>query len=419
MGYRLKRPLLTDTKIRSTEAAAKRQKLYDLGGLYLCIEPNGSKLWRMRYKFAGKHKLLSFGPYPKVTLAAARAARDSARAELLIGYDPSRTRKEKRIVAKEPENGFEEMARAWHERNRPSWQSTKHAADVLLSLERHIFPTLGKLPIREITAPMVLNTLLDVEKGRPGKGQRAETAHRLRQRISAIFQYAIARGKADVDQAASIGKELATVEKKPQPAFTTIEQLHEMLATVESKPAHAVTKLAHRLLAITSVRSNELLGARWDEFEDLDGSAPVWKIPPERMKMKKPHVVPLSRQALEVIEAVRVASGTLPILFPNTRWAHRPMSNNAIGFMLNRAGYKGEHVPHGWRAAFSTLMNEAYPADRPTIDMMLAHENKNAIEAAYNRAQHLERRRFLAQTWADMLMVNAVPAVDLLRGPAR
>lgn len=405
--------MLTDLKVRKALKRAKSYKIYDEGGLFIVITKSDTKLWRMRYKLGGTEKLLSFGPYPEVGVSAARAARDAARAELRAGFDPSRTKQAKRDMALSTDRHFETIARAWHERNSPSWQSAKHTADVLLSLEKHVFPVLGGIEIRDITPPMVLNVLLEVEKS------AIETAHRLRQRISAVYKYAIVRGLADVDPAASVGDALSTVKKGKQPALQTIGELRAMLVTVESRPAHALTKLANRLLALTSVRSNELLGAQWDEFADLDGDAAAWSIPGSRTKMKRPHWVPLSRQAVETIAAVRVMSGKGPLLFPNTRWAHKPMSANAIGYMLNRAGYEGAHVPHGWRAAFSTIMNEAFPADRAVIDLMLAHVNKNVIEAAYNRATHYERRRFLTQAWADMLLDGATPAVDLLRGPAR
>ncbi|TLU70890.1 tyrosine-type recombinase/integrase [Lichenicoccus roseus] len=404
---------LTDAEVRKAKPADKRFKLYDGGGLYLMVETNGSKLWRMRYELAGREKSLSFGPYPAITLAAARQAREAARAELRSGGDPSQTKIARRLIATSTDNYFEPIARAWHQQQLPTWGSPKHAADVLGSLEKHVFPRIGKLPIRDITAPMILASLRDVER------TAGETAHRIRQRISAVYAYAIGAGLADADPAAPIGKALKPVTRGKQPAIVKLDDLRAMLRHVEANPAHAVTKLANRLLALTAVRSNEVRGATWTEFHGLDGPAPEWRIPAERMKMSRPHVVPLSRQAVEVIDAVRIATGRAPFLFPNTRNPRRPMSENAIGYLLNRSGFHGQHVPHGWRAAFSTIMNEAHPADRAIIDLMLAHENKNAVEAAYNRAQHLERRRVLAQAWADMLLAGATPAVDLLHGPAR
>ena len=190
-----------------------------------------------------------------------------------------------------------------------------------------------------------------------------------------------------------------------------------MLAKAEAEKAHPVTKLALRLLALTAVRPGELRGAKWEEF--VFGDDPVWLIPPERMKMKRPHAVPLSRQAVETLEAVKVLTGRSPLVFPCTRHAHRPISENSIGYLLNRAGYHQRHVPHGWRATFSTIMNERYRQDRHIVDLMLAHVPKDRTESAYNRALHLDRRRELAQAWADILLDNARPAADLLHGPRR
>ena len=410
MGYRV----LTDAEVRKAKPRETRYKLFDGGGLYVSVEANGSKLWRMRYTLGGKEKLLSFGPYPEVGVSAARAARDAARAELRSGHDPSLTRAVKRAAAASIDNRFEKIARDWYAQNKVAWRSEKHAADVLSSLEGSVFPDLGRLPIREITSPMVLSVLRKVEQR-----SAVETAHRIRQRIGAVFRFAIASGLADGDPAAAVGGALKKVVKGKQPAITELEPLRQMLVAAEAIAAHAVTRLAHRLLALTAARPSEVRGATWAEFSDLEGKAPTWAIPAARMKMKRPHVVPLSRQAAEVVNAVHAITGTGFLVFPSIRWANRPISENTIGYLLNRAGYEGRHVPHGWRAAFSTIMNEAYPADRATIDLMLAHAPKDAVEAAYNRAQHLERRRQIAQTWADMLLEGVQPTASLLQGPSR
>jgi integrase len=406
--------VLTDAQVRKAKAAERRFKLYDGGGLYLSVEVNGSKLWRMRYVLAGKEKLLSFGPYPEVGLSAARDARDAARAEIRIGHDPSLTRQAKRAAAASTDNRFEKIARDWFEQNKLSWRSQKHRADVILSLESNVFPELGGLPVMEITAPMVLNVLRKVERR-----SAVETAHRIRQRVSAVFRFAIASGLAESDPAAAVGSALKKVVKNKQPAVLSLDGVREMLTAAEAIPAHAITRLAHRLLALTSVRPSEVRAATWAEFSGLEGTTAVWTIPAARMKAKRDHTVPLSRQAIDVLRVTQTLTGKGPLPFPNIRWAHKPMSENAMGYLLNRAGYAGRHVPHGWRAAFSTIMNEAYPADRAAIDLMLAHAPKDAVEAAYNRAQHLERRRQIAQTWADMLLEDMPEAASLLSGPAR
>ena len=191
------------------------------------------------------------------------------------------------------------------------------------------------------------------------------------------------------------------------------------LIKVETLPARPVTRLAMRLLALTALRQGELRGAYWTEFEGLDGKAPVWRVPASRMKMKREHVVPLSPQAVETLALLRTLTGTGPMPFPSTSNAHKPMSENALGFLLSRAGYQKLHVPHGWRASFSTIMNERYPADRPIIDLMLAHKPRDAVEGAYNRAEHMARRRELAQIWADLVTKDLTPPDTLLELPRR
>jgi len=180
-----------------------------------------------------------------------------------------------------------------------------------------------------------------------------------------------------------------------------------------------VTKLALRFLALTAVRPGEIRGAAWAEFEQLDGVEPTWRIPAPRMKMKHEHVVPLSRQSVAVLRAVRSLTGRGPLVFPNARHAHRPMSENALGYLLNRAGYHNRHVPHGWRSTFSTIMNERYRQDRQVIDLMLAHASKDKTESAYNRAAYMPRRRELAQEWSDLLLQNSADAASLVEGRRR
>jgi integrase len=218
------------------------------------------------------------------------------------------------------------------------------------------------------------------------------------------------------DPAATVRGAMAPVVKGRQPAVT---DLAEAQAAVEAIPAHPTTKLASRLLALTVVRPGELRGARWIEFEGLEGAEPLWRVPAIRMKMKKDHLVPLSRQAVEVLAAIRPLTGRGALVFPSTRHAHLPMSENAIGYLLNRAGYHSRHVPHGWRATFSSLMNEAHRVDRQVIDLMLAHVPADKTEAAYNRAQHMSRRRELAQLWADMLLDGAMEVREVLHGRRR
>ncbi|TIW28756.1 MAG: DUF4102 domain-containing protein [Mesorhizobium sp.] len=410
--------MLTDVAARKAEKREKAYKLYDAGGLHLVVAASGGKLWRMKYQFGGKEKLLSFGPYPEVTLAAAREARDEARTQLRAGKDPSIAKKIRKLEAVSGDGTFETIAREWYALNKEHWVA-RHASDVIESLEAEIFPILGGSPIKDISAADVLACLRPIEK----RGAK-ETARRIRQRMSAVFVYAVASGRADNDPAAMVKKAMAPMKKGKQPAITDLDKAREMLAKAESETAHPVTKLALRILALTAVRPGTLAATPWAEWP---AGSDLWQIPAERMKLRlqhkddeaRDHFVPLSRQTIEAIDALRTISGRGPLAFPNTRHAHKPMSENAIGYLLNRAGYHSKHVPHGWRATFSSVMNERFRPDKPVIDLMLAHTPKDKVEGAYNRALHLERRKELAQIWADLILEGARPAAELLVGPRR
>lgn len=414
--------MLTDVQIRKAKAGEKPYKLTDGGGLHLFVSSAGGKLWRLRYKFGGKEKLLSIGPYPSTTLVAARQQREDAKTILRAGRDPGLVRRQLRnVVIDESRNTFEAVAREWFGLNQATWTPT-HASDVLRSLERDVFPSVGAMPIKSITPPDVLELLRQIE-ARPA----IETARRVRQRMSAVFVFALAAGRGETDPAAIVQGALAPLRKSRQPAITELGQARQILRDADRQPAHPATKLALRLLALTVLRPGALITARWNEFDELDPENPVWRVPAERMKLRmhqkedsaRDHLVPLSSQAIETIEAVRRLTGRGPLTFPNTRHAHRPMSENAIGYLLNRAGYHHRHVPHGWRATFSTVMNERFPADHRIVDLMLAHSPKDRVESAYNRAAHLVRRRELAEAWADLLMVDQMPVEEVLTLPRR
>lgn len=413
---------LTDVSIRKSKAAEKAYKLTDSGGLYLNVAPTGSKVWRLRYRMDGKEQTLTIGSYPDVSLSDARIARDEAKAVIRSGRDPGTVKKIEKLVGRQRQGEtFEAIAREWHAIQLPIW-SEKHAADVLGSLETDVFPTLGHLPIREINEPLVLAVVRLVEQ----RGAK-ETARRLRQRISSVFVYGISAGKASSDPAAILTKAMAPMSKGKFPAITEINAVRQMLRDVEACPGHPVTKLAIRFLALTAARPGPLSTTPWREIDAIDPKDNIWTIPAARMKLKKKHkddpdrdhFIPLSTQALEVLEVLRELTGRGKYVFPNLRGSHKPMSENAMGYMLHRAGYHGRHVPHGFRTSFSTHMNEKFPADRAIIDFMLAHVPKDQIEAAYNRALYLRRRQELAQLWADILMEGAPSADELLHGPRK
>lgn len=427
--------MLTDTQARKAQPGEKPYKMADSGGLYLYVAPTGLRSWRMKFRFQGQEKLLTFGPYPDISLAQARQKRDDARRQLRDHQDPSGARKraveakEEARLAKAKELSFEQIARTWHELQAPRWAPV-HADDVITSMERDVFPDIGAFSPAAIDAPTVLATLRKVE----ARGS-IETARRLRQRISAVFSYAVSEGIATHDPAAIVTKALKPLPKKGrQPAIVELDGARQVLIDAEASGASPITKYASRLLALTAVRPAVVRGVTWEEFEDIDWSGdahgprlPLWRIPASRMKLvldRKDeeafeHLVTLPWQAVDVLRAVRRLTGRGKLVFPGQRHAHKPLSENAIGYLYNRVGYHGRHVPHGWRAAFSTIMNERHRPDRAVIDLMLAHVPKDKVEAAYNRSQHIVRRRELAQEWADLLLAGMAPADSLLDGPRR
>lgn len=428
--------MLTDAKIKAAKPREKPYRLTDTGQLYLQVSPAGGRHWRMNYTYGRSakdpakpaQKTLAFGSYPAVTLLDARRRRDEAKDLLRQGRDPAvEKRIEIRARVDATGNTFESVARRWHDLKKPGW-NVVHANDVITSLERDIFPLIGDLPITSLKAPKLLEVLQLVEK----RGA-IETAHRLRQRLSAVFVYGIASGACEADPAASLNKALKEVPRsKKQPSIidglrdqdARLAAVRKMLADCEAERCRATTKLAMRFIALTAVRPGELHGARWDEFEGVDwtdtaAAAPeaLWVIPAERMKGDKDrkaeeegeHRVPLARQAVETLRVLRQLTGRLALVFPGERHVHREMSENTLRALLIRAGYYQRHVPHCFRAAFSTIMNERLKEqgrgdDRAVVDLMLAHIPENKVEGAYNRAAYMPRRREIAQEWTGILL---------------
>jgi integrase len=423
---------LTDVACRKAKAAEKDYKLADSGGLYLFVTKTGARSWRMKYRFAGKERRLTFGLYPEVGLAEARDRRDEARKLLRANIDPAVDQKKRRFSAEaSAAHTFEKVARGWLETQAARW-SPIHRKKSARAFERDVFPDLGGLPIAEVDGPMILTMLRKIEK----RGA-IDTAKRIRQHVSGIFAAAISENLVATDPSASLGKALKPLPKKgKQPARTDLPRARQVLIDVEGSTAQPLTKLASRLLAITAVRPGIVRAAVWSEFEGIDWDKPdeaaaaaLWRIPADRMKLDLEqkdeeafdHLVPLPAQAVAVVHAVRRLSGRIPFLFPNGHSTARPMSENALSYAYNRAGHYGRHVPHGWRASFSTIMNEwianhGRDTDRAVIDGMLAHKPKgvSGSEMAYNRALHMTRRRELATIWADMLCEGLVPADALL-----
>lgn len=432
--------MLTDTAVKKAERRDKPYKMADSGGLFLYVAPSGSKSWRMKFRIGGKEKLLTFGPYPQVKLSEAREKRDEARRQIRDNVDPSGGRRRAQEAAEQErieetrQITFEAAARAWHDMQKDRWAPV-HAEDVITSLERDVFPGLGSKALAAIDAPLVLKVLRAVE----ARGS-IETARRLRQRISAVYALYISEGVVAVDPAAAVSKALKPLPKKgKQPAITDVREAQKVLIAAEASGASPVTKLASRLLALTQSRPGMIRGAEWSEFEGIDWSGDrhgpefaLWRVPAARMKLimdlkdeeEFEHLIPLSWQAVDVLRAARRLTGRGKLVFPGQRHSHRPLSENAIGYLYNRVGYHGRHVPHGWRSSFSTTMNglavrHKRVGDDAVIELMLAHVPENKVKAAYDRAGHMERRRELAQEWSDLLMEGMVRAADLLGEPRR
>lgn len=386
---------LSDTAIRNTKPSEKPVKVYDEAGLYLLVNPNGSRWWRFKYRFEGKEKLLSFGVYPDVTLKKAREKRAAARALVADGIDPSGQRKATKAAREgQRTNSFEVVAREWFTKFSPNWASN-HSSKILSRLERDIFPWIGSTPIGDVTAPQILACLRRIED----RGA-LETAHRTLQNCGQIFRYAIATHRAERDPAADLRGALPPVKERHHASITDPQGIGELLRAIGGYRGSFVTKCALRIAPLLFVRPGELRKAEWSEF-DLDGAE--WRIPAERMKMRAPHIVPLATQAVAILRELYALTGENKYVFPGARTNGRPMSENAVLAALRRLGYaKEEMTGHGFRSMASTLLNEQ-GWHRDAIERQLAHSERNTVRAAYNYAEHLPERRKMMQHWADYL----------------
>jgi integrase len=386
---------LTDTEVRKAKTRDKAYRVSDSGGLYLWITPAGGKLWRWAYDFGGKEKLMSFGRYPDVPLALARERHGEARKLLATGVDPMAQRKADK-TAKEASstNSFQSIASLWLEH----WQdgkSPRHVDYVKRRIEADILPCLGARPIAEIEAPELVAMTKAIEQ----RGAR-DIAKRALETTGQVFRYAIAHGHARRNPASEIrSSDILKSARKVNYARVDAKELAPLLKAIEVYKGTPVTRLAIRLLSFTFVRTSELIGAKWAEF-DLEGAR--WDIPAARMKMRTPHIVPLARQAVEVLEMLRSLTGESEWLFPGDRSPKKPMSNNTILKALERMGYKGRMTGHGFRGLASTILHEQ-GFNHDHIELQLAHAPRNAVSAAYNHALYLEPRTKMMQDWADFL----------------
>lgn len=403
---------LTEVKIRNARPSERPVRLWDSGGLYLEISPSGGKLWRFKYRLHGKEKLLAIGKWSATSLAQARRARDHAKELLASGQDPAQAKQEaKRKARQGAANSFELVARDWYQRQSHVWVA-HHASDVLRRLEANLFPTLGSRPIAQITAPELLAAIRKIE----GRGAY-DMAHRVLQVASQVFRYGVATGRCERDPAPDLRGALTPHRAKNQAAVRP-EDVPALLQAIDryDQVGDRHTALALWLLSRTFVRTSELIGAEWSEF-DLEGDLPVWVVPAERMKMRTEHVVPLARQVVNVLGELKTLAGTSRYVLPG-RNPDRSISNNTMLFALYRLGYKRTMTGHGFRSIASTLLNEAgFRSD--VIERQLAHCERNEVRGAYNRAEYLAERKVLMQRYADMLddLSRGAKVIPLQRKP--
>lgn len=404
--------MLTNAAVKAARPSTRAYKRFDERGLFLYVAPTGTKSFRLRFRLGGKEQLLTIGTYPEVTLDQARDRRDAAIEQLGRGEDP-------RSCSTGPiARTFEVAARAWHDLRRPEWTPV-HAGDVLTSLERDVFPAIGALALGDVTRPEILALLRKIER----RGA-IETARRIQQRICGVFRLAMSEGWCDANPAEVVTEGLAKGRASGRhPALVDAAELRALLAAADAQRATPAVVLASRFLALTAVRLAALRGARWEEIEDLDGVEPLWRVPAVRMKLaaakkldpSNDHLVPLSPAAVAVLRQARELGDGVGLIFA-VGAGTAMIPERAIGDLYNHAGYAGRHVPHGWRASFSTILNEAMPDQRGAIDRALGHvgggrdeaELKiNAkVEGAYNRSQHLAPRRRLFDAWAAILLTG-------------
>ncbi|AOE83083.1 tyrosine-type recombinase/integrase [Pseudomonas sp. TCU-HL1] len=391
---------LTDAKIRNSKSGDKSLKLTDGGGLYLEVRPTGAKLWRLRYRIDGKENVFAIGGYPEIGLADARNEREKARSLIRQGVHPSHNRQAERLATSAANaNTFEAVAREWIKKKAPGW-TPYYLRQVERFMAADVFPFVGKLPIRSVSVAHLLEILSRIEaRGAP------TVALLVRQWSSAVFRYAVATLRADADPAAALKGAIHRPKVQHHKPLSR-EQVVDFSRALEQYGGYRTTVIAMRLMLHTFVRTVELRKAEWSEF-DLDRAE--WRIPAERMKMREPHIVPLSRQAVDLLRELHTHTGGRRLLFPNYRRPNECMTATTLNRALERMGFNGKDSigfsAHGFRATASTMLNEmGYRSD--VIERQLAHAERNKVRASYNQAEYLEERRQLMQAWADDIDVQ-------------
>lgn len=384
--------MLTDTQIKNAKPKDKPYKLTDSNGLYLEVRPNGSKFWRYRYRIGGKENLYAVGDYPAMTLSEARGEREAARKLVKAGIHPAHQRRTdtlRRTI--EGENTFKAIADTWITENEKHW-SANYLRQVRNRLTDDAYPHLGALPIKSITPAHVKDVLKRIERrGAPASAKLVQTW------IGGVFRYAAGELLVETDPTWPLRNTIKAPKTK-HIAHLTAKQIPAFLKAMEGVQAEHATKIAADLLWLTVLRTVELRGAEWSEF-DMD--AALWTVPAERMKMREEHLVPLPRQAVELLQRLKPLTGSGRYVFPGRKDREQPLTHEAIRDVINRAGYAGKFSPHGIRSTFSTYFNEA-GVDHELVELTLAHKERNKVRGAYNHAQKLEQRRQLLQEWADL-----------------
>jgi len=383
---------LTDTKIKTAKAKAKVYRMADEKGLCIEIRPNGSKLWRYRYRIDGKASMFSLGAYPDVTLEKAREERRRCRDLVKRGIHPSQDKKARLAADKEARaNTFKGVSEAWLEENKSHW-SNYYFNQIERAFKKYLYPSFGEVPIKQVTAPLLRDAIKNAAKEAP------TVAILLRQWVSAVFRYAVLHDLADHDPAAALKGLVKRPKVRHNPPLQQ-EEIPELMEKLEEYGGYVTTKIAIRLMMLTFVRTVELRKAEWTE---IDLKSATWRIPAERMKMKEEHIVPLATQAVELLEELQRYSGNRKFLFPNHRDPRSCMTMTTINRALERMGYKGRFSGHGFRSTASTILNEAgYKPD--LVERQLSHSERNKVRASYNQAQYLAERRQMLQDWADLI----------------
>ncbi len=380
---------LTSLKVKHLQYEGRDRKVFDGQGLYLHITKSG-KYWRYKYHFAKREKKLSIGVFPEVSLKMAREAHQDARALLRKGICPCAEKaKNKLIISQCHENTFDVIAKEWYDYKLPHWKSVTHARRTLSILQNNINPHLGNIPITEISPMQVMDVLNNVK-------ETPETCKRAKQLISSVIDYAVQTGRATYNPAQSLPSP-AVVKKKKHYLALPVDEIGEFFDCLKTHPSQKAI-LGMRLLMLTFVRPSELKNAKWSEI-----GGDEWHIPEERMKMRRPHVVPLSDWALETLEELKGITGESPYLFPATRDNQKPAGKNFFFYAIRRIGYANKAVPHGFRSLASSILNESGAFSADAIERQLAHVEKNAVRAAYNRAEYMEQRREMMQWYSDFL----------------